>query len=57
MLSEAMAAVGLGHLPQDPHSPHFLIPSSATVIGAAVIYVGRKVFRLVWLLVLMYQEI
>lgn len=43
MLSEAMAAVGLGHLPQDPHSPHFLIPSSATVIGAAVIYVGRKV--------------
>jgi len=42
LLSEVMAAVGLEHLPQDPHSPHFLILSSATVIGAAVICVGRK---------------
>lgn len=41
-LSEAMAAVGLGHLPQDPRSPHFLIPSPATLIGAAAICVGRK---------------
>lgn len=42
MLLETMAAVGLGHLPQDPHSPYFLNPSLATVIGEVVIYAVRR---------------
>lgn len=49
MLSEVMAAVGLGDLPQDPHSVF------STSNRGSSYSCWKEGFRLAWLLALMHQ--